>query len=168
MNHTCTAPIEENDLRLLLIIRRVTVKWGTAKALIIQIKTWKWHHIGIKLCSGNPTFFRSITWNSLYPFSISWHYTFKCACEFTKIFKFENYLWLWPTIFCFWFREILKVMFIPAKWCSSLLETVRLIPSFGQWFAVWATTCNCKIRFGAVANFTESLLIAIFCLNIKT
>ncbi len=76
MNHTCTAPIEENDLRLLLIILRVTVKWETAKASIFRIITWKWHQNGEKIGSGNPTFFRCITWNPLYLFSISWHYPF--------------------------------------------------------------------------------------------
>ncbi len=52
MNLTCTAPIEENDLRLLLIIRRVTVKWETPKAGIFRIKTWKWHQNSVKICSG--------------------------------------------------------------------------------------------------------------------
>ncbi len=79
MNHTCTAPIEENDLRLLLVIRRVTVKWETAKTCIFWIKTWKWHQNRKKICSGNPTFFRSVTWNPLYPFSISWHYPFNSS-----------------------------------------------------------------------------------------
>jgi hypothetical protein len=36
------------------------------QAGIFRIKTWKWHQNGEKLCSGNPTFFRSITWNPLY------------------------------------------------------------------------------------------------------
>jgi hypothetical protein len=85
MNHTCKAPIEENDLWLLLIIRRVTVKWETAKARIFPIETWKWHQNGKKMCSGNPTFLRSITWNPLYLVSVSWHYPF-------KLFSFEESL----------------------------------------------------------------------------
>jgi hypothetical protein len=55
----------QNDLRLLLIICRVNVKWKTATACLFRIKTWKWNQKGIKLCSGNPKFFISITWMSL-------------------------------------------------------------------------------------------------------
>ncbi len=50
-----------SDLRLLLIICRVIVKWETATACFFRIKTWKWHQKGIQICSGNPKFFRSIT-----------------------------------------------------------------------------------------------------------
>jgi hypothetical protein len=32
--------MDETDLRLLLIIRRVTVKWETDNACFLQIKTW--------------------------------------------------------------------------------------------------------------------------------
>jgi hypothetical protein len=60
-----------------LIIRRVTVKWETVKSRIFWIKTWKWHQNRIKICSGNPTFLWSNTWNPLYPFLISWHCPFK-------------------------------------------------------------------------------------------
>ncbi len=84
MNFTWTAPIEENDLWLLLIICGVTVKWETAKAGIFRITTWKWHQNEEKICSGNPTFFRSITWNPLYLFSISWHYPFKSVHKIMK------------------------------------------------------------------------------------
>jgi hypothetical protein len=38
----------KTDLRLLLIIRRVTVKWETNKACFLQIKTWKSHQKAIK------------------------------------------------------------------------------------------------------------------------
>jgi hypothetical protein len=31
----------------------------------------------LKICSVHPEFFRSITWNPVYPSSISWHYPFK-------------------------------------------------------------------------------------------
>jgi hypothetical protein len=40
--------MDEIDLRLLLIIRRVTVKWETDKACFLKIKTWKGHQKAIK------------------------------------------------------------------------------------------------------------------------
>ncbi len=55
----------QSDLRLLLIICRVTVKWKTATACLFWIKNQKWNQKGIQICSGNPKFFRSITWMSL-------------------------------------------------------------------------------------------------------
>jgi hypothetical protein len=64
----------QSDLRLLLIIHRVTVKWETAKAYFFRIKTWKWHQKGTKICSGNPKLFLSITWSTLQLFSNSWYY----------------------------------------------------------------------------------------------
>ncbi len=67
----------QRDLRLLLIICRVTVYWETATACFFRIKTWKWHQKGIKICSGSPKFFRSISWIPLKLFSKSWHFPFK-------------------------------------------------------------------------------------------
>ncbi len=40
--------MDETDLRLLLIICKVTVKWETDKACFLLIKTWKWHQKKIK------------------------------------------------------------------------------------------------------------------------
>ncbi len=54
-----------SDLRLLLIIWRVTVEWETSTACFFRIKTWKWHKKGIKIFSANLKFFRSITWMPL-------------------------------------------------------------------------------------------------------
>ncbi len=65
------------DLRLLLVIRRVTASWETAEAWFFGTKSWKITQKYIKICSGNPKFFRSITWNPVYLSSISWHYPFK-------------------------------------------------------------------------------------------
>jgi hypothetical protein len=73
MNHTCTAPIEENDLQLLLIIAELLSNEKLQKQAFFKLK----HQNGKKICSGNPTFFRSITWGPLYLFSISWCYPFK-------------------------------------------------------------------------------------------
>jgi hypothetical protein len=56
----------QSDLQLLLIICRVTVKWETATACFFRIKTWKWLQKGIKICSGNPKFFRSLSLEMLY------------------------------------------------------------------------------------------------------
>ncbi len=98
------------DLRLLLVIRRVTVKWETVKSCIFWMKTWKWHQNGIKLCSGNLTFFRSNTLNPLYPLSNSWHYPFHCwrigaiflSCLLSKLQYTIRTLLL--SIFTFWWR----------------------------------------------------------------
>ncbi len=73
--------MDETDLRLLLIIRRVTVKWETDKACFLQIKTWKWYQKAKKICSGNPKFFWSFIYNPFEPVSISWHYSFKYGPE---------------------------------------------------------------------------------------
>ncbi len=94
MNLTCTAPIGENDLRLLLIIVWVTVEWETGKAGIFRIKTWKWHQNGKNICSSNPTFFRSITWNPLYLFSISWHYPFKLSQRSKLCGRVGEWVWV--------------------------------------------------------------------------
>jgi hypothetical protein len=40
---------------------RVNVKWASAKACFYRIKTSKGHQNELKICSGNPNFFRSIT-----------------------------------------------------------------------------------------------------------
>ncbi len=66
----------QSYLRLLLNICIVTVKWETVTACFFRIKTWKWHQKGIKICSGNPKFFRSITWISFQLLLNSWHYPF--------------------------------------------------------------------------------------------
>jgi hypothetical protein len=44
MNRTSRKPIEKNDLQLLLIICKVTLKWETAKACFFRNKTWKFRH----------------------------------------------------------------------------------------------------------------------------
>ncbi len=49
------------DLRLLLIIRRVTASWETAAAWFFKSKSWKLTLKSLKICSGYPKFFRSIT-----------------------------------------------------------------------------------------------------------
>ncbi len=49
------------DLRLLLIIPRVTAWWETAAAWFFKSKSWKLTLKSLKICSGNPKFFRSIT-----------------------------------------------------------------------------------------------------------
>jgi hypothetical protein len=45
--------------------------------LLFKSKSWKFTVKFLKICYGNPTFFRSITWNQMYPISISWHYPIK-------------------------------------------------------------------------------------------
>ncbi len=50
MNRTGITPIEENDLRLLLIICKVTFKWETAKACFFRNKTWKFRQKELKIC----------------------------------------------------------------------------------------------------------------------
>jgi hypothetical protein len=41
-----------------------------------RCKPWKLTLKYIQICSGNPNFFRSSTWNPVYRFSVSWHYPF--------------------------------------------------------------------------------------------
>jgi hypothetical protein len=54
--------LEENYLKLLLIICRVTVDWENAKACFFRIKKCKWHQNGTKICSGNLHFSDQTLW----------------------------------------------------------------------------------------------------------
>ncbi len=63
------------DLRLLLIIRRVTASWETAAAWFFKSKSWNLTLKSLKICSSNPKFFRSLTSNPMYLPSISWQLT---------------------------------------------------------------------------------------------
>ncbi len=65
--------MDGTDVRLLLIIPRVIVKWETDKAgSFLKLK----HE---NLCSGNPKFFWSFIYNPFWPVSILWYYPFKNA-----------------------------------------------------------------------------------------
>jgi hypothetical protein len=45
--------------------------------LIFKSKSWKLAQKYLKICYGNPKFFRSITWNPVYLSSISWNFPYK-------------------------------------------------------------------------------------------
>jgi hypothetical protein len=45
----------------------------------LKSKSWKFLLKYLKICSGNPKFFNSITRNPMYLSSISWHYLFNLA-----------------------------------------------------------------------------------------
>ncbi len=71
--------ITSADLRLLLIVRRVTASWETGAAWVFKSKQWKLTLKCLTICFDNPKFFRSSTWSTVYSSSISWHYPFKVA-----------------------------------------------------------------------------------------
>jgi hypothetical protein len=63
-------------------------------AWFLKSKSWKLTLKYLQICSGNPEFFRSSTWNLVYLSSISWHYPFTILMNrklFLYIANFSKY-----------------------------------------------------------------------------